>query len=123
MRLSALGAPARKIPPRLPVTAPLRLTMRIALFLLIAAILPGSSADEKRIAIYATSTTYSLPITDRNGAEYVGLLEAIEPLGTVTSRNGSDHWKFRYNNADAEFTVGSKRAKIRGHDIDLSGIF
>jgi N-acetylmuramoyl-L-alanine amidase len=123
MRFSVLGSAGYTILSRVPIGVSARRSIRIALFLLIAAIVPGNSADEKRIAIYAAATTYSLPISDRNGVEYVGLLEAIEPLGTVTSRNGGDHWKFRYNDADAEFTVGSNRAKIRGHDIDLPGIF
>ena len=91
--------------------------------MLLSAILPVSSADEKHIVIYAPATTYSLPVSDRNGAEYVGLLEAIEPLGTVMSRGDGLHWKLRYKDTDAEFTAGKNHAKVRGHDVDLSGNF
>lgn len=103
--------------------APLCLAARSTLFFLIVAILPVNSADEKRIVIYGPGTTYSLAVTDRNGAEYVGVLEAIEPLGTVISRNDGVHWKLRFNDGEAEFTAGKNRAKIRGHDIDLQGSF
>ena len=33
------------------------------------------------------------------------------------------HWKLRFNDADAEFTAGKSRAKIRGHDVDLPANF
>ena len=33
------------------------------------------------------------------------------------------HWKLRYNQVDAEFTDGKKRARIAGHDFDLSANF
>ncbi len=91
--------------------------------LLGAAILPAGSADEKKIAIYATVTNYSLPVVDRDSREYVGLLEAIEPLGNVSSRTDGLHWKLRFNDTDADFTAGKNRARIRGRDVDLSGNF
>ena len=89
----------------------------------LAAILPAGSADEKRIAVYSTSATYSVTVVDRNGREYTGLFEILEPLGTVTSRTDGLHWKVRYNDADAEFTAGKNRAKLRGRDLDLPGDF
>jgi N-acetylmuramoyl-L-alanine amidase len=83
----------------------------------------AGSAGEKRIAVYSGAMAYSLPVVDRDGREYVGLFEALEPLGTVTSRSDGLHWKVRYNDADAEFTAGKNRAKVRGHDLDLAGNF
>jgi N-acetylmuramoyl-L-alanine amidase len=95
-----------------------------ALFLVaLGAILPAGSADEKRIAVYSTSATYTVPLIDRNGREYTGLFEILEPLGTVTSRTDGLHWKVRYNDADAEFTAGKNRAKLRGRDLDLPDNF
>ncbi|MGC2198409.1 MAG: hypothetical protein WA628_27305, partial [Terriglobales bacterium] len=97
--------------------------MSLVGLLLGAAILPAGSADEKKIAIYATVTNYSLPVVDRDSREYVGLLEAIEPLGNVSSRTDGLHWKLRFNDTDADFTAGKNRARIRGRDVDLSGNF
>jgi N-acetylmuramoyl-L-alanine amidase len=91
--------------------------------LLLACILPAGSADEKKITIYSTITNFSLPVYDRNNIEYVGLLEIIEPLGTVNSHTDGLHWKVRFNSADAEFTAGKSRAKAHGHDIDLPASF
>jgi N-acetylmuramoyl-L-alanine amidase len=101
----------------------LRISAMAAMLSIIGPILPIRSADEKRIVIYANTTTYSLPVTERNGAEYIGLLETIEQLGTVNSRTDGLHWKVRFNDSDAEFTAGKNRAKIRGHDLDLAGNF
>jgi N-acetylmuramoyl-L-alanine amidase len=86
-------------------------------------ILPAGSADEKRIAIYTADAHYSLPLADRNGREYVGLLEVLGPLGTVSSRTDGLHWKLRFNNAEAEFTANQNRAKVQGRDFDLTGNF
>ena len=96
----------------------------LALILLVLnVILPAGSADEKRIAIYSATAHYSLPVADRNGREYIGLLEVLEPLGTVSSRTDGLHWKLRYNNAEAEFTANQNRAKVQGRDFDLTGNF
>src|ERR1700747_2824872 len=91
--------------------------------LLGALILPARSGDENHIAIYAPNTNYPLPVTDRQGREYVGLLEVIESLGNVSSRSDGLHWRLRYKDVDAEFTNGQKRAKIHGHDVDLVAPF
>ena len=96
---------------------------RILALLLITAILPLHSADEKHIMIYAPGVSFALPVSDHDGREYVGLLECIEPLGNVTTRIDGARWKVRFNNADSEFTVGKNRAKLRGHDLDFPGIF
>ena len=91
--------------------------------LLFVLILQAGSADEKRIAIYGSSTNYILPVVDRNGHEYVGLLEIIEPLGAVNSHTDGLHWKIRYRDVEADFTNGKARSKIHGKDFDLNSNF
>lgn len=56
-----------------------------------------STPEEKRISIYSNAANYTLPILERNGADYIGLLEVFEPLGTVSAKASGTHWKFRYN--------------------------
>lgn len=97
--------------------------LRILPFLLPFLVLPAGSADEKRIAIYGATTNYTLPVIDRNGHEYVGLLEIIGPLGRVSSRTDGLHWKIRYNNVEADFTNGKTRAKIHGKEFELASPF
>lgn len=85
-------------------------------FLLLGAALP---AEEKRISVYSTVATYSLPVVDRAGHEYVGLLEVLEPLGRVSAGVNGGRWKLRYNDVDSEFAAGRTRAKIRAGDYSL----
>ena len=51
-------------------------TFAAAIFLA-SALLLYSSPEEKRVAIYSNAPNYSLPVLERNGDEYVGLLEVF----------------------------------------------
>jgi N-acetylmuramoyl-L-alanine amidase len=95
-----------------------RLALSLCLILLLA-VLPAGSADEKHLSIYAAQAAYSLPLTDHDGREYIGLLELLDPLGNVSSKTDGLHWKLRFNNVDAEFIQGRDRAKIRGTEVAL----
>ena len=101
---------------------PAAATFAIAVFLA-SALLLYSSPEEKRITIYSNAANYSLPVLDRNGDEYIGLLEVFEPLGAVSARVSGPHWKFRYYDIDSDFTAGKIRARIRGSDYDLPASF
>ncbi|MGB9071546.1 MAG: N-acetylmuramoyl-L-alanine amidase [Terriglobales bacterium] len=81
------------------------------------------SGDEKRISIYSTVATYALPVVDRNGREYVGLLEILEPLGRVSTKVEGQRWKLRFNDIDSEFVARKTRGRIRGRDADLAAPF
>lgn len=81
------------------------------------------SADEKHISVYSPVAIYNLPIQDRAGRDYVGLLELLEPLGRVSSQSNGRLFRLRYNTVDSEFVAGRTRAKIRGHDFDLAAPF
>ena len=82
-----------------------------------------SSADDKHISVYSPVAIYTLPVLDRAGREYVGLLELLEPLGRVSSQSEGRRWRLRYNAVDAEFVAGSTRARIRGRDFDFIAPF
>lgn len=74
---------------------------------------------EKHISVYSNVATYTLPVADRNGREYVGLLEILEPLGRVNAGSEGRRFKLRFNNVDSEFEAGKTRGKIRGRAYDL----
>lgn len=96
----------------------------LATLLAIVALLAAApSAGEKHISVYSPVAIYTLPVLDRAGREYAGLLELLEPLGRVSSQTDGRRWRLRYNSIDAEFTAGKTRAKIRGHNLDLSAPF
>jgi N-acetylmuramoyl-L-alanine amidase len=81
------------------------------------------SADEKHLSVYSPVAIYTLPVLDRAGREYVGLLELLEPLGRVSSQTDGRHWRLRYNSVDAEFAAGKTRARIHGRDFDFTAPF
>jgi len=83
----------------------------------------ATTADEKRLSIYSSVATYTLPVTDRLGREYVGLLEVLEPLGRISARVEGRHWKMRFNDSDGDFVPGKTQAKVRGRDLELGGPF
>src|SRR5580698_6312792 len=73
-----------------------------AAILFASTLLVYSAPEEKRITIYSNAANYSLPVLERNGDEYVGLLEVFEPLGPVSARANGPHWKFRYYELESE---------------------
>ncbi len=81
------------------------------------------SADEKRISVYSPVASYTLPVLDRGGREYVGLLELLEPLGRVSTKSDGRRLRLRYNAIDADFFAGKTRAKIHGRDFDFVAPF
>jgi len=91
----------------------------LAVTLLAAAPAP----DERHLSVYSPVAVYSLPVVERAGRDYVGLLELLEPLGRVSSELNGRSLRLRYNTVDAEFTVGRTRARVRGRDFDLAAPF
>jgi N-acetylmuramoyl-L-alanine amidase len=93
------------------------LAMLLATFALLSA---SFSGDEKQLSVYSPVAIYTLPVLERNGRDYIGLLELLEPLGRVTSEAKGQVLKLRYNAVDAEFVAGKTRARIRGQNFDFS---
>jgi N-acetylmuramoyl-L-alanine amidase len=93
----------------------------VALFLFMPS--TSVSTDEERISIYSTVANYSLPVVNRQGQQYVGLLEILEPLGKVSSRSDGNRWKIRYNEIDGEFTNGKTRGRVGGRTVELTNPF
>lgn len=97
---------------------------RIPLLALVAALLLSAAAQqEKRLTVYAPQTSYSVAVLDRDGHEYVGLLDMLQPLGTASARQDGDKWKLRFNSGEAEFKPGSSKAKLRGKGVELGAPF
>lgn len=90
---------------------------------LVSTLLLPAAPPEKHLSIYSVAANYSLPLTQREGHDYVGLLELLEPLGRVTAKTDGSRWRLRYNNIDGEFQVGKTRARIQGREADLGAKF
>src|SRR6202046_1851834 len=78
----ALGRPTGRGPGarQLPVRFDLRGPLQIVFFLgpvLFFPVLLSAAVPQKRLSIYSTVATYSLPIVQRQGRDYVGLLQGL----------------------------------------------
>lgn len=93
------------------------------MFVLLEFLYGTTSTDEKQLSIYSSVATYALPVRERGGHEYVGLLELLEPLGRVSSDLRGGRWRIRYNSTDGEFVPGRIRARVHGREFDLSAPF
>jgi N-acetylmuramoyl-L-alanine amidase len=111
----------RALAPENPSCRPHKRFLKPALvFLLVLTLFPAAtSADEKVVSVYSPVATYSLPVIERGGHEYVGLLELLEPLGRVSAQKKGARWKLRYNAVDSEFVSGNSRAIIGGRYFDF----
>ena len=99
-----------------------RTLLRISSLMFLCTLLV-SGAPEKHLSVYSTAANYSVPLVQREGHDYVGLLELLEPLGRVTAKADNSRWRLRYNSVQAEFEVNKARARIQGRDADLGGKF
>jgi N-acetylmuramoyl-L-alanine amidase len=95
----------------------------VACALLVFSSTGASSGNEKHLSIYSTVANYSIPVNERNGQDYVGLLEVLDPLGKVTAKVEGKRWKVHYNDADAEFMDGKKSVRIVRYGFDLPSNF
>jgi N-acetylmuramoyl-L-alanine amidase len=86
-------------------------------------ILAASPTEEKQVSVYSPVATYTVTVLERNGHEYIGLLELLEPLGRVSGESAAGRWTMRFNAVDGVFQAGKTRCRIHGRDFDLSAPF
>jgi N-acetylmuramoyl-L-alanine amidase len=95
----------------------------VCILVLTAVILVSAAGPEKHLSVYSTAANYSLPIVQREGRDYIGLLELLDPLGTVSAKSDPPRWRLHYNSILGDFTAGKTHAHIQGRDADLAGKF
>ncbi len=98
---------------------------RFAPLLLILAtlLLTGNAAEQKQLAIFSVAANYYVPVVEREGRDYVGVVEMLDPLGTVSAQSQGSRWTAHYNDATVEFTVKKTGVRVRGQDVDLPAPF
>jgi N-acetylmuramoyl-L-alanine amidase len=77
-------------------------------------------AQENRVAVVAPQGAFSVPVVERDGKEYVRLLELLRPLGDATAKADGKKWKLRFAGAEGEFKAGDAKAKVRGKTVGLT---
>ncbi len=91
--------------------------------ILVSVILLSGASPEKHFTVYSVAANYSLTLVQRDGRDYVGLLEVLEPLGKVNAKFDGGRWRLGYNGVEGDFQAGKNRARIQGRDADLGGKF
>jgi N-acetylmuramoyl-L-alanine amidase len=95
----------------------------MASLLVLGSLLLGAAPADKHLSVYSTAANYSLPVVQRQGRDYVGLLELLDPLGTVSAKAEPPRWRIHYNNILGDFTADKTHAKVQGRDADLTAKF
>ena len=104
------------------------------LALLLAALLTrqadvqAQSPGQNQLTVYSSRTSYSVPLPDMNGQPYTGLVELLEPLGSVDARVDGKKYKLRFTPPDGrplelQFTGGKDKGKVRGTGYQLPANF
>lgn len=93
----------------------------IALLLLLLA--SSFAAEPRRISVYAPQAVYQVDILFRDGVDYVGLTDLLEPLGRLESRVEGKKLKLTFNSAEAEFQDGKRQCRVRSSKLDLPSNF
>lgn len=80
------------------------------------------------MAVYSAQTSFTIPVVDHEGQEYVSLTDLLDPFGNAALTHKGDRWKLRLAPSsgqamEAEFTLGSDTAKIRGKKVQLAHAF
>lgn len=98
-----------------------RLGMVVPLVLLLLTSAP--SAEQKQLSIYAPRVSYSLSVSEYAGQDYIGLLEALEPLGKVSAKTEGEKWQLRFNDVESEFRQNTTLGKVAGQKFGLPAPF
>jgi N-acetylmuramoyl-L-alanine amidase len=84
--------------------------------------------SSEQLTVYSSQTTYSVPMLDLQGRPYVGLVELLEPLGSVDGRVDGKKYKLRFTPpggrpVEAQFNEGKDKSKILGENFKLPSNF
>ncbi len=77
-----------------------------------------------QLTVYTAQTTYSAAMLDIQGHPYVGLIELLEPLGSVEGRVDGKKYKLRFtppggHPVEAQFQEGKDKSKILSENFKL----
>lgn len=86
----------------------------------------AQSSDQ--LVVYSPQTSYSVPLLDVNGLTYVGLVDLLEPLGSIDAKPDGKKYKLRFTppggrQAEAQFNEGKQKTKIHGENYSLAANF
>src|SRR5271167_1899034 len=112
----------------LSVALVLSVSLLLHVLLLRYAPVHAQAPEPNQLTVYSPQTTYSVPLLDVKGQLYAGLVELLEPLGSVDARPDGKKYKLHFmppggRPQEAHFTDGKDKAKVRGENYNLSANF
>jgi N-acetylmuramoyl-L-alanine amidase len=98
----------------------------IAALLARLAIVQAQGADQ--LTVYSQQTTYSVALVQSQGQPYIGLVELLEPLGSVDARPDGKKYKLRFTPpggraVELQFNEGKAKGKVLGEGYKLPANF
>jgi N-acetylmuramoyl-L-alanine amidase len=99
------------------------ITVRVTTLLLILLAI-SFAAEPRRINVYSPQANYQVDILVRDGVDYVGLTDLLEPLGRLESHVDGKRLKLTFNGGEAEFQDGKRQYRARANPkLELPGNF
>ena len=84
----------------------------------------GFAAAPRRIVVYAPQANYQVDILVRDGVDYVGLTDLLEPLGRLESRIEGKNLILVFNGNAAQFQDGKRQYRTRSNNkLELASNF
>jgi N-acetylmuramoyl-L-alanine amidase len=84
--------------------------------LLLLLLTAGFAAEPRRIAVYTPQTNYQVDILLRDGVDYVGVTDLLEPLGRLESRSNGRKLTLIFNGGAAEFQDGKRQYRTSANN-------
>jgi N-acetylmuramoyl-L-alanine amidase len=90
------------------------ISVRVTILLLLL-LAVGFAAEPRKITVYAPQTSYQVDILVRDGVDYVGLTDLLEPLGRLESHIEGKKLVLVFNGGAAEFQDGKRQYRTRSN--------
>lgn len=109
-----------------------RLWLGLILLLAVAATLVWHKTvfaqTPEELTIYSPQTTYSVGILNLQGRLYVGIVDVLEPLGSIEARPDGKKYRVKFtppggHAVEAQFNDGKNKAKVLGENLKLPSNF
>jgi N-acetylmuramoyl-L-alanine amidase len=95
----------------------------LALLLVLMWPQPQPASAMQRLSVYAPRGSFTVPLEQNAGRDYVGILDLLDPLGQLSARQDGRKWKMRFNEAEVEFQDGKSAVKVGNKRLDLPSPF
>ncbi len=88
----------------------------------------AQSPEANQLTVYSPQTTYTVPLLDVSGQPYAGLVELLEPLGSVDAHVDGKKYKLHFTPPggrplEVQFNNGKEKGKVRGNGYKLPANF